>query len=136
SGAGWGCGISYSSNVPPFVKDALVDLTGYNIFEFQAFVPKGVSFAVYTAESGANSPSFSGVDGADGEAYGFPLLMGTGKWETYRVNLADLELRGSYGNPQGNHYLDLQSLLDMEFYIPGRQGAGKMLVKDLVFKVR
>jgi hypothetical protein len=136
SGTGWGCGMTYPPNVEPFASEKVVDLTGYNVFEFKAFVPKDLNFTVYMAESGANDPAFKGTNGADGEAYGFPLMKGTGKWDTYRVDLADLENRTSYGNQGGNHILDLQGLADVEFYIPGNQGAGKMLVKDLEFKVK
>ena len=32
--------------------------------------------------------------------------------------------------------LDLQALADVEFYISGKQGAGKMLVKDLEFRTK
>ena len=136
TGTGWGCGMTYTPNVEPLLKGSAVDLMGYSFIEFKAFVPAGLNFAVYVAETGANDPAFKGENGADGESYGFPLLKGTGKWETYRVDLADLERRNSYGNQAGNNILDLQGLADVEFYFPGNQGAGKVLLKDVEFKVK
>lgn len=139
TGTGWGCGASIPSNIPPFAAPGLVDLRGYNFLDFKAFVPKGVSFMIYMGESGTAAPGLAQYDGklgADGESYAFPPFTGTGKWEDYRVDLSELELRSVWGNQHGNKILDLQALSDVEFYLPGKQGAGKILVKDLVFRVK
>jgi hypothetical protein len=139
SGTGWGCGASIPSNVAPFVAPNVADVKGYNIIQFKAFVPKGIQFMVYVAESGNGDPggtNFPGVNGADGEAYSFPGFTGDGQWTTYRVDIADLERRIYWGNQKGNNILDLQALADVEFYISGKQGAGKMLVKDLEFRTK
>lgn len=139
TGTGWGCGASVPSNIPPFAAPGLVDLRGYNYFDFKAYVPKDVTFTVYLGESGAAAPGlaqYSGVDGADGESYAFPVMAGTGKWEDYRVDLSELDRRTNWGNQHGNDILDLQALSDVEFCLSGDQGAGRMLVKDLVFRVK
>jgi hypothetical protein len=141
TGTGWGCGASIPCNVPPLVAPGAVDLRGYNFFDFKAFVPKGVQFTVYMSESGSAAPNmpasqYAGQNGADGESYSFPPMEGTGKWEDYRVDLSELEKRNSWGNQHGNNILDLQALGDVEFYLPGNQAAGRMLVKDLVFRVK
>ncbi|HUO57703.1 MAG TPA: hypothetical protein VMV05_05955 [bacterium] len=52
------------------------------------------------------------------------------------MDLSDLERRTVWGNQHGNNILDLQALAGVDFYIPGSQGAGKMLVKDLEFRVK
>jgi hypothetical protein len=138
TGVGWGCGISCPPNVAPFVAPGVADLRGYNFLQFEAFVPKGLNFQVYLNESGAADPSsteFKGLNGADGESYSFPPFQGTGKWTTYQVDLVDLERRTSWGNQKGNNILDLQALSSVDLYLPGNQGTGKILLRDLEFKV-
>ncbi len=139
SGSGIGCGVKCSSNVEPLAAPGVVDLRGYNLLQFEAFIPKGLQVDVFLSESGNNDPNSSdhaGVQGADGESYTFPSLMGTGKWETFRINLADLERRTSWGNQQGNNILDLQGLASVDFSISANQGSGKILVKNLQFQVK
>ncbi len=139
SGTGWGCGFSASSNLPPFAAAGVVDLRGYNLFRFKAFVPLGLNFYIFLTESGNPDPSSTdptGVNGADGESYSFPGFTGTGKWQTYEVDLDDLERRTAWGNQHGNNILDLQGLAAVDFSIAGGQGSGKMLVKDLEFRVK
>lgn len=135
SGVGWGCGISCSPNVPPFVSNGVVDLTGFNFFQFEAFAPLGLNFDVFLTESGASDLTQS-VNGADGESYSFPPMIGTGHWQTYKINLADLELRKEFGNQAGNHVLDLQGLSTVDFSIPGHQGTGRVIFKNIQFKVK
>ena len=138
SGSGGDCGVICASNIAPFAAPGVVDLRGYNVLQFEAFLPKGLNIQVFLSESGnndINSTDHTGVQGADGESYTFPSLIGTGNWETIRVNLADLERRTSWGNQQGNNILDLQGLASVDFSIPGSQGAGKMLIKNLQFRV-
>jgi hypothetical protein len=111
--------------------------TGYSEIEFEAFAPTGIRFLVYLSESGSADPSsktFTGLNGADGESYSFPFLEGRGQWQNYRVHLQDLEKRASWGNQQGNNILDLQAVSDMDFYIPGGQGDGKIIIKNIRFK--
>jgi hypothetical protein len=139
TGTGWGCGASVPCNIQPLVAWGTVDLRGYNYFDFKAFVPKGIAFTVYMSESGTAAPGmaqYDGKDGADGESYSFPSFTGTGKWEEYRVDLSELDRRTNWGNQHGNNILDLQALSDVQFYLPGNQGTGKLLVKDLVFRVK
>ncbi len=139
SGTGWGCGCSSFCNVEPLVAWGTADLRGYNTFEFKAFVPKGLNFWVYMSEDGTAAPgqaSYEGKNGSDGESFSFPQLQGTGRWETYHVDLSDLERRNVWGNQGGNNNLDLQAIHDVQFYVAGNQGAGKMLVKDMDFKVK
>jgi hypothetical protein len=135
SGTGWGCGISCHPNVPPLAGNDTVDLTGYNFIQFDAFAPLGLHFEVFLTESGAVDLS-KAVNGADGESYSFPPMTGTGHWQTYQINLGDLELRNTFGNQKGNHILDLQGLSQVDFYVPGRQGSGRIIFKNIQFKVK
>jgi hypothetical protein len=137
SGGGWGCGVSCPSNIPPWVASGVVDLTGYNQIQFDAFAPPGTRFLVYLSESGNADPSakvFSGLNGADGESYSFPSLEGSGHWQNYRIHLEDLEKRTEWGNQRGNNILDLQAISDLDFYIPGGQGDGKIILKNIQFQ--
>ena len=139
TGTGWGCGESVFCNVEPLVAWGTADLTGYNFFTFQAFMPKGINFTVLMSESGEADPNmttYDGLKGADGESYTFPSFQGAGKWESYKVDLADLERRTVWGNQKGNNILDLQALHSVQFYLPGNQGTGRMLIKDLKFSVK
>ncbi len=141
SGTGWGCGIRCPSNIGPFsaAHPGVIDARGYHFFQFKAFIPKDLKLQVFLTESGVADPSaaeFKGVEGADGESYSFPSYKGSGKWTTYRIDLADLEHRTVWGNQHGNHLLDLQGLGAVEFFIPGNQGAGKVLLKDLEFRTK
>jgi hypothetical protein len=139
SGSGWGCGVSCPSNVEPLVASDVVDLTGYDLFQFQAFAPEGLNFILYISESGNGDPSlttFAGLNGADGESYSFPSFEGSGQWQTYQVDLGDLKRRTNWGNQHGNNILDLQSISDVDFYIPGGQGNGKLIVRDLQFRTK
>ena len=139
TGTGWGCGVSAPPNLGPFTAPGVVDLRGYGFFNFKAFVPMGVTFMVYLDESGTAAPNqarYEGVNGADGESYQFPAMTGTGRWEDYQVDLSELQHRDYWGNQKGNNTLDLQSLSEVSFYLSGGQGAGRMLVKDLEFRVK
>ena len=139
TGTGWGCGESCFCNVKPLLDWGTADFRGYNFFTFQAFIPKGVNLTVLMSESGEAAPNmatYNGLNGADGESYSFPSFEGAGKWETYKVDFEDLELRSSWGNQKGNHILDLQALHSVQFYLPGNQGTGRMLIKDLEFGVK
>ena len=139
TGTGWGCGESIFCNVKPLIDWGTADLRGYNLFTFQAFIPKGINFNVMMSESGEAAPNmatYTGLNGADGESYTFPSLEGTGHWETYKVNLSDLERRTVWGNQKGNNILDLQALHSVQFYLPGNQATGRMLIKDLQFRVK
>jgi len=135
SGTGWGCGISCHSNIGPFVADGVVDLTGYNVIQFEAFAPLGLNFELFLTETGATDLSQT-INGADGESYSFPAMTGTGHWQVYKINLGDLELRQTYGNQKGNHILDLQGFSTVDFSIPGNQGTGRIIFKNIQFKVK
>jgi hydroxymethyl cephem carbamoyltransferase len=129
------CIFSCPSNQEPFAAPGVVDLRGYHFFRFQALATPDLGFFVSMTESGANhpdSPSFSGVNGADGERYYFPTLRGTGRWETYQVDLSTLRRWGYWGNQKGNQILDLQGLRSVEFFMLGRQ-KGELRLKDLEF---
>ncbi|HUO57076.1 MAG TPA: hypothetical protein VMV05_02765 [bacterium] len=52
------------------------------------------------------------------------------------MDLSDLERRTVWGNQHGNNLFDTQAVSVIDFYIPGNQGAGKMLIKDLEFRVK
>jgi hypothetical protein len=63
-------------------------------------------------------------------------MVGTGHWQTYQINLGDLELRRDFGNQAGNHILDLQGLSSVDFSIPGNQGTGRIIFKNIEFKLK
>jgi CubicO group peptidase (beta-lactamase class C family) len=137
SGTRYGCTNFFPSNVGPFVQGSLVDLRGYDLIQFRAKAPDKFQFFLHLSEAGSDKPQaavFKGVAGTDGESWFFPLLTGTGKWETYTVELSDRMLRPEWGNQHGNHVLDLQAIDDFDFVIPGGQGKGVLLIKDLEFR--
>lgn len=137
SGSQWGCADSFPSNVGPFVQSKYVDLRGYDAIQFRAKAPDKLQFQVHLTEAGsasANSQEFKGVNGTDGESYGYPSVTGTGQWKTYTIDLADGLPRLDWGNQHGNHVLDLQAISGFDFVILGKQGKGELLVKDLEFR--
>ena len=88
-------------------------------------------------ESGKAEPgkdSYESKLGADGESWEYPMLTGTGNWETYRIDLRELQKRNVWGNQKGNDVLDLQAISNVDFYIPGNQGDGILEVKEISFK--
>jgi hypothetical protein len=135
SGGGWGCGLSCYCNIPPMVSEQVVDLSGYNLMTFEVFAPLGLNFQVFLTESGAKDLT-QATNGADGESYCFPAITGTGHWQTYTIHFEDLERRTSYGNQKGNQILDLQGLSTVDFFIPGGQGSGRLILRNLQFRVR
>jgi hypothetical protein len=87
-------------------------------------------------EAGAAAPglaSYAGHAGSDGESYEFPPLAGTGKLETYVGDLRELDRRTSWGNQRGNLELDLQALVTVDLYLPGKQGEGDVRVLSVRF---
>ncbi|HXB97093.1 MAG TPA: serine hydrolase domain-containing protein, partial [bacterium] len=137
SGLKWGCSNFFPSNVSPLAQATAVDLRGYDSIQFQAKAPDKLVFLIHLSEAGSAAPdakAFHGLHGSDGESYVFPALAGTGQWETYAVNLADGALRQEWGNQHGNGVLDLQAVDNLDFVIPGGQGKGELLVKDLEFR--
>jgi hypothetical protein len=52
------------------------------------------------------------------------------------IHFEDLERRTSYGNQKGNQILDLQGLSTVDFFIPGGQGSGRLILRNLQFRVR
>ena len=80
-----------------------------------------------------DSAHYAGPRGSDGESYEFPPLVGTGKRESYLINLHDLDRRSSWGNQHGNDVLDLQALAAVDLDIPGKQGSGEIRVFSIAF---
>jgi hypothetical protein len=131
TGTGWGCGATLPA------PERLMDLSGHGIAEIRARFPRGLNCAFFVGESGNSEPGKASYDsqlGADGESWEFPALTGTGKWETYRIDLQELQKRNVWGNQRGNDILDLQAVSNVDFYIPGNQGEGVLEVKDVVFR--
>ncbi len=131
------CIFSCPSNVFPFAAPGVVDLSSYHFFRFQALIPKDLQFFVTLTESGANAPestNFPGVNGADGERYGFPLMQGAGVWQSYQIDLAAREKWKYWGNQHGNNVLDLQGLRSVDFFVKGNQ-QGEIQLKDLEFLI-
>src|SRR5579871_910639 len=133
-----GCQFGFPSNIGPFIAPDVVDLQGYNFLQFEALVPKGLTFFPRISESGSTSPNntaFWGVNGADGESYYFPTLTGDGGWKTYRIDLSTLKRELSWGNQKGNRILDLQATSYISFFILPNQIAGQIQMKNMDFFV-
>lgn len=136
TGKGWGTGATFRSNDGPRVSGNAVDVGGYATLEFEALAPKGLRFRIGMGEAGSREPwqaSYAGVNGSDGEAYVFSELRGSGRWERYRVDLRELERRGSWGNQRGNQTLDLSGLETVDLMLPGSQGGGVVRLRALTF---
>jgi hypothetical protein len=130
SGTGWGTGVAISPAVWPF------DASGAAHVELGLQAPAGCIVQVLFNEAGAAAPgqaSYAGRAGSDGEAYEFPSFTGTGKLETYVVDLAELERRSSWGNQRGNQQLDLQALSTVDLSVPGKQGDGELRLVSIRF---
>ena len=128
SGSGWGAGVSFLPSPSPF------DASGAEHLEVRAQLPEHCSVQVLINEAGAAAPgqaSYSGQAGSDGESYEFPPLTGTGKLETYVVDLHELDRRTAWGNQQGKQQLDLQALVTVDLYVTGKQGSGELRVVSL-----
>ncbi|HWZ91491.1 MAG TPA: hypothetical protein VNW92_21665 [Polyangiaceae bacterium] len=131
SGGGWGAGVSVLPAQSPF------DASGAAALEISLEVPAGRSVQIFLSEAGVAAPGsahYDGRAGSDGESYEFPPLLGTGKRETYRIDLHDLERRSSWGNQRGNEELDLQALSAVDLDIPGKQGTGEIRVFSIAFE--
>ncbi|HEX3853482.1 MAG TPA: beta-galactosidase [Polyangiaceae bacterium] len=130
SGTGWGTGVAISPASWPF------DAGGATHLELVLEAPAGRTVQVLFNEAGAAAPgqaSYAGRVGSDGEAYEFPSFTGTGKLETYVVELQELERRSSWGNQRGNQQLDLQALSTVDLYLPGKQGDGELRLVSIRF---
>jgi hypothetical protein len=130
SGSGWGAGVSFLPAHSPF------DASGAEHLELSLSIPAGVEVQVLLNEAGAAAPGqakYVGTAGSDGESYEFPALVGTGKLETYVVDLHELDRRSAWGNQNGQNQLDLQALVTVDLYLPGKQGQGEVRVAAIHF---
>jgi CubicO group peptidase (beta-lactamase class C family) len=137
TGPRWGCSNYFFTNLSPIAGSTFCDLRGYDSIQFQAKAPKGFYFSMHLSEAGSDAPTakhFQFFGGADGESYTFPVLMGTGDWETYKIKLSSRMLRPEWGNQQGNHVIDLEAVAAMEIALGGKQGKGEMWMKGLEFR--
>lgn len=130
SGSGWGAGVSLLPVSSPF------DASGAAHLELTLQIPAGQRVQVLINEAGAaaaGQASYRGHAGSDGESYEFPVLVGSGKQETYVIDLLELERRTAWGNQRGARVLDLQALVTVDLYVPGKQGNGEIRVVALRF---
>jgi len=130
SGSGWGAGVSFLPDHSPF------DAIGAEHLELSLTIPMGIEVQVLLNEAGAAAPGqakYAGTAGSDGESYEFPPLVGTGKLETYVVDLHELDRRSAWGNQNGQNQLDLQALATVDLYLPGKQGQGELRVAAIRF---
>jgi hypothetical protein len=128
---GWGAGVSILPAQFPF------DASGAERIEAVLEIPAGKTAILYLSEAGVAAPEaghYEGRFGSDGESYEFPPFFGTGKRETYVVDLHELERRSAYGNQHGNQMLDLQALASVDLDIPGKQGSGEIRIVSLAFE--
>ena len=112
------------------------DASGAAHLELSLKAPAGCIVQVLFNEAGAAAPgqaSYAGRAGSDGEAYEFPSFAGTGKLETYVVDLQELERRSSWGNQRGNQQLDLQALSTVDLSLAGKQGDGELRLVSIRF---
>ncbi|HEY4106939.1 MAG TPA: hypothetical protein VGM44_23725 [Polyangiaceae bacterium] len=128
---GWGAGVSIIPAQFPF------DASGAERIEAVLEIPAGKTAIIYLSEAGVAPPEaghYEGKFGSDGESYEFPPLFGSGKRETYVVDLHELERRSTYGNQHGNQILDLQALASVDLDIPGKQGSDEIRLYSLAFE--
>lgn len=131
AGGGWGAGVSVLAAHAPF------DALGAQKLEVVLSAPADKTVQMFVTEVGVaapQSPHFAGQNGSDGESYEFPPLVGTGKRETYVIDLHDLERRSSWGNQHGNQVLDMQAVAQVDLSIPGKQGTGEIELYSITFK--
>lgn len=130
SGTGWGAGVSLLPASSPF------DASGATHLELVLQIPAGRRVQVLINEAGAAAPGqakYVGSAGSDGESYEFPQLVGSGKLETYVVDLRELDRRTAWGNQAGARVLDLQALVTVDLYVAGKQGVGEIRVAAVRF---
>jgi hypothetical protein len=106
------------------------DLSGYYALEFDARVPKGVSFEIVADEAGVAGPdsaSYNTEGGDDGESFAFKTTLGTGNRETIRFNFDEkMIVRNTWGNQHGARKFDLNSMKGLGLYLHGGQGKGQI----------
>lgn len=128
SGSYWGAGIALPGKVS--------DLSGVRSLQAKVLAPKGALYYFTLSESGVGSPTapgFAGKDGADGEQYLLAPQTGSGEWQDIRLPLSAATVSITWGNPDGNHVLDLQAIEKVDLALPGGQGEGRLCLKDLRF---
>ncbi len=132
TGYGWGCGASI---FPPTHESAgYYNALGYKGIKFRMSIPNKMRIFIYLNESGVGPPwqkSYPGANGADGESYSSDEAYGTGKMEDYYYYFDSFNIRPVWGNQSGNKTIDLQAINDLEIAIPGRQGAGTIIIEKI-----
>ncbi len=128
SGQQWGLGIGLAPTGER-LSDGSADVLGASSLEADLMITAGKKFQLFINESGVGDPgstSFAGVGGADGEGWNSPTYVGTGQRQTVRFDLAQAELRGSWGDQHGNKTVDLQAIKSLDLAIAGNQGSGEL----------
>lgn len=128
-GTGWGAGLSLQ---PPKTEctqvDGYTNLRGMHKLHLCISATKGLRLQVSLIESGADilgQQSYSGQNGADGEAYRSQELLTEEGRHTYTFSLVDFERNPHYGNARGNKTIDTQALRSLDLLCPTDQAGAE-----------
>jgi class 3 adenylate cyclase len=131
-----GSGVTFYPVNGPFAADKYAIVEGCDMVQLHAAAPPGLRFQVSINESGVGplgQSSYPGVNGADGEQYQSPVIIGCGKWKFYQIKLSEFSPSTFWGNQNGNKVLDLQAIDSLELDIPANQGEGSVHILSISF---
>jgi class 3 adenylate cyclase len=131
-----GCGVTFYPINGPLAADKYAVVEGCDLVQLHAWAPANLQFQIAINEAGVGAPGagpYLGVNGADGEQYRSPVIVGTGNWQIYQIKLSDFTLSTVWGNQNGNKVLDLKGIDSMELDLPGGQGTGDFNIGSLIF---
>ncbi len=140
SGTGWGGGCAIFGPKRMAIEGGTAqstDLAGYSKVTLVATMPKDFRFNLIVDEAAVASPAddYTHINTSDdGEAYHSVPLRGMGSKHRYTIDLTQLLPRGSWGNQQGNHRIDMQSLHALGLTWDGNQGAGVLTIHALILE--
>lgn len=118
----WGCGFGAQSAY----GGGFIDAKDREYISLWIKAKPGLNFYVFCNEASAN--------GADGEYWNSPNLLGTGKWELYEIPMEQFYKNVYSGNQQGNNVIDMTGIGTVGAQIGGAQGAGELFIDDIYFK--
>jgi hypothetical protein len=120
--ADWGCGFGMQSTY----GSGYIDATGREYLSMWIKAPEGMPYYIFVNEASGN--------GADGEFWNGPSMIGTGNWQLYEVALEDFYKNIYSGNQSGNGIMDLSGLGTVGSQLGGAQGKGQFMMDDIWFK--
>lgn len=118
----WGCGIGYQS----VYGGGYIDAKDREFVTLWIKAAKGAKLYIFVNEAAAN--------GADGEYWNSPGIVGTGGWKEYTLTLEDFFKNIYSGSQSGNNTIDMAGIGTVGLQLDGNQGSGELLVDDVYFK--